>query len=84
MNWVRPRRDRLQLESRLYEELRNKVLRRDDWGCQSCGTMSNLEVHHKESRSHSGDDSQQNLITVCTRCHSAIHNGCQPPLSKRC
>jgi hypothetical protein len=27
---------------------------RDSWRCQSCGTMSNLEVHHKQFRSHSG------------------------------
>jgi 5-methylcytosine-specific restriction endonuclease McrA len=84
VNWVRPKRDRLRLGSRLYEERRNQVLRRDGWRCQSCGTMSNLEVHHEEFRSHSGDDSQQNLITLCTSCHSAIHDGCEPPFAKRC
>jgi len=36
-----------------YESLRQQILRRDGWRCQSCGTMSNLEVHHKEFRSHS-------------------------------
>jgi hypothetical protein len=30
-----------------------KRLRRDDWRCQSCAAMSNLEVHHREFRSHS-------------------------------
>ena len=33
-----------------YETLRLQVLRRDGWRCQSCGTMSNLEVHHKQFR----------------------------------
>jgi 5-methylcytosine-specific restriction endonuclease McrA len=56
-----------------YESLRQQVLRRDRWRCQSCGTMVNLEVHHKEFRSHSGDDSQQNLITLCSACHSTVH-----------
>ncbi len=37
-----------------YEGLRQQILRRDGWRCQSCGTMSNLEVHHREFRSHSG------------------------------
>ena len=46
-----------------YESLRQQVLRRDGWRCQLCGTMSNLEVHHKEFRSHAGDDSEENLIT---------------------
>ena len=48
--------------SRFYEQLRNQVLRRDSWRCQSCGTMSNFEVHHKEFRSQSGDDSEQNWL----------------------
>ena len=39
-----------------YENLRQQILRRDGWRCQSCGTMSNLEVHHREFRSHSGSD----------------------------
>jgi 5-methylcytosine-specific restriction endonuclease McrA len=36
--------------------------------------MSNLEVHHKEFRSQSGDDSEQNLITLCAVCHDAVHH----------
>jgi len=57
-----------------YESVRNQVLRRDGWRCQSCGTMSNLEVHHKEFRSHSGEDSEENLITLCTACHARVHH----------
>jgi 5-methylcytosine-specific restriction endonuclease McrA len=56
-----------------YEVLRQQILRRDDWRCQSCGTMTNLEVHHKEFRSHSGADSGENLITLCTACHTRVH-----------
>jgi 5-methylcytosine-specific restriction endonuclease McrA len=58
-----------------YEILRQQVLRRDNWRCQFCGTMSNLEVHHKQFRSHSGVDSEKNLITLCAECHAAIHRG---------
>jgi 5-methylcytosine-specific restriction endonuclease McrA len=56
-----------------YKSLRWQVLRRDSWRCQSCGTMSNLEVHHKQFRSHSGNDSEENLITLCTACHYETH-----------
>ena len=73
MNQVRPKQPRLRLNSELYEQLRDEVLRRDGWRCQSCGTMSTLELHHKEFRSHSGDDSEQNLITVCRKCHQLVH-----------
>jgi 5-methylcytosine-specific restriction endonuclease McrA len=66
MKSARQNRKCLRLDPDLYEELRNQVLPRDSWRCQSCGTISNLEVHHKEFRSHSGDDASQNLITLCT------------------
>jgi 5-methylcytosine-specific restriction endonuclease McrA len=33
--------------------------------------MSNLEVYHKEFRSHSGHDSEENLVTLCTQCDLA-------------
>jgi len=65
----------LRLDPVSYEALRQQVLRRDGWRCQSCGAMSSLEVHHKEFRTQSGDDSELNLITLCTRCHGAIHCG---------
>jgi ATP-dependent DNA helicase RecQ len=74
MRPVRPGPPRLRLDSISYEGLRQQVLRRDGWRCQSCGTMSNLEVHHKKFRSHSGDDSEENLITLCVCCHGETHS----------
>jgi ATP-dependent DNA helicase RecQ len=56
-----------------YESLRQQILRRDGWRCQSWGTMSNLEVHHRKFRSHSGADSEENLITLCAGCHARAH-----------
>jgi ATP-dependent DNA helicase RecQ len=63
----------LRLDPVPYETLRQQILRRDGWRCQSCGAMSNLEVHHREFRSHSGADSEENLITLCTACHARMH-----------
>jgi 5-methylcytosine-specific restriction endonuclease McrA len=73
MSSIRPKPVGLRLDPVEYESLRQQVLRRDRWRCQSCGTMVNLEVHHKEFRSHSGHDSEENLITLCTQCHAGIH-----------
>jgi len=64
---------RLRLDPSSYESLRQQVLRRDGWRCQSCGTMSNLEVHHREFHSHSGADAEENLITLCAECHATAH-----------
>jgi 5-methylcytosine-specific restriction endonuclease McrA len=71
---IRPKAARLRLDPLSHESLRQQILHRDGWRCQSCGTMSNLEVHHREFRSHSGDDSEENLITLCTACHAAVHS----------
>lgn len=38
----------------------------------SGGTMSNLEVYHREFRSHSGADSEENLIALCAACHARL------------
>ena len=63
----------IRLDEREHEKLREKVLRRDGWRCQFCGSMTNLEVHHQQFRSHSGPDHEDNLITLCNSCHRAEH-----------
>ncbi len=73
MSEIGSRLARLRLDSIAYESLRQQVLRRDGWRCQFCGAMAGLEVHHKQFRSHSGCDSEENLITLCTQCHICIH-----------
>ena len=73
MTRIRPKHARLRLDHEQYDILRNQVLHRDGWRCQSCGTRSNLEIHYSKFRSHSGDDSEQNLITLCATCHAGVH-----------
>ena len=68
-----PKQPRARLDPISYDLLRHQVLRRDNWRCQFCGTSSNLEVHHQIFRSHSGHDSENNLITLCTVCHDSLH-----------
>jgi 5-methylcytosine-specific restriction endonuclease McrA len=75
VNTIRRKVVRLRLDPNAYENLRENVLHRDGWRCQACRAMSNLEVHHQQFRSHSGDDSELNLITLCRTCHSQAHRG---------
>jgi hypothetical protein len=74
------KRPRVRLEAATYARLHQQVLRRDGWKCQRCGATSNLELHHQQLRSHGGEDSEQNLITLCSDCHSYLHAGGQRPL----
>jgi 5-methylcytosine-specific restriction endonuclease McrA len=74
MTMIRSKVGRLRLDFLSYESLRQQILRRDRWRCQACGATSTLEVHHREFRSHSGSDSEENLITLCAACHARVHH----------
>lgn len=57
--------------------VRQYVLKRDNYTCQCCGKHKEgvkLHVHHKETRK-SGGNSPGNLITLCEDCHKAVHAG---------
>ena len=71
---IRPKDSPSRLDPLSYESLRQEILRRDGWRCQSCGTMSSLEVHHRKFRGRSGADSGDNLITLCSACHTEVHH----------
>jgi 5-methylcytosine-specific restriction endonuclease McrA len=73
MTPIFPKDPRIRLSPEAYAELKLVVLNRDGWRCQNCGSFQNLEVHHKQFRSHSGEDSLHNLIALCSKCHSGVH-----------
>lgn len=60
--------------------VRQYVLKRDNYTCQNCGAHSTqkapvkLHVHHIESRKVGGN-APNNLITLCPHCHNALHAG---------
>ena len=74
MERLRQKRPRLVLERREYSALRNRILDRDGWKCQSCGSSLNLQIHHLIPRSKLGPDASENLITLCNNCHTHYHN----------
>jgi 5-methylcytosine-specific restriction protein A len=62
----------------------NHILRRDNYTCQECGEFhaeynengipmptsdGRLEIHHIVAVRDGGDDSPQNLVTLCKVCH---------------
>jgi 5-methylcytosine-specific restriction endonuclease McrA len=73
MQELRQKRPRLKLDPEEYNSLRNRVLERDGWRCQSCGSSKDLHVHHLNKRSELGDDALDNLITLCASCHRQRH-----------
>ena len=73
MKQIPAKSPRLRLDADAYRELHRRILERDGWRCQVCGSMQNLQVHHLRFRSQSGGDEEQNLITMCAECHELEH-----------
>ncbi len=68
---LRPKRPRLRLDPEPYRRLHRQVLERDGC-CQRCGRLADLQVHHIHPRSRLGGDAEENLITLCARCHQEV------------
>lgn len=56
-----------------YFDERYFVFARDNYTCQCCGKSKDkiLQTHHIVYRSNGGTDRVDNLITVCTSCHTS-------------
>jgi len=64
------------------DPVRVAVLRRDAYQCQHCTWHIDewnkadpriLELHHKKHHADGGDNTAENLITLCNICHDEIH-----------
>ncbi len=74
-NPTQTRRD-YQKSDRLDENLRIATLMRDGYQCQHCFSQNTrLEAHHIIYTSQGGKDTLNNLITLCTKCHTGVHQG---------
>jgi hypothetical protein len=61
-----------------FNNVKAYVLHRDSHKCQLCGGRSKeprLNVHHIVQRSQGGSDRPNNLITLCKKCHTKLHEG---------
>jgi 5-methylcytosine-specific restriction endonuclease McrA len=70
---LRQKRPRFALSREEYDRLRMRVLERDRWKCQRCGSSVNLQVHHLQYRGRLGPDALENLISLCSDCHDDEH-----------
>ncbi len=52
-----------------------RVLAQDNHRCQNCRRTLHLQVHHVEWRVDGGKTEEDLLASLCTRCHSMIHQG---------
>jgi 5-methylcytosine-specific restriction endonuclease McrA len=57
------------------ENFRAKVLWRDGYTCQHCGSKEKLNAHHILPKINGGTDTPKNGITLCKKCHLSLHSG---------
>lgn len=62
-----------------WDRLARQTKERDNWTCQHCGKQggplgsAELHAHHRIPRSEGGDDTLDNLVTLCHSCHEDVH-----------
>lgn len=62
-----------------WDTRRKAVYQRDNYQCQHCGQRggaygnAELHAHHIVPKSSGGSHQLNNLITLCSHCHSAVH-----------
>lgn len=63
-------------DSKGFYNVKQAVLSRDNYTCQSCDKKSGkLEVHHIVFKSKGGSNRMDNLVVLCEDCHKKIHSG---------
>ena len=65
---------RTKLDADKYGRLCTAVFTRDKYRCRKCGRIAPLHAHHIVRRSSGGDDSLDNLVSLCFECHRALHD----------
>ena len=59
-----------------WDELRERVYKRDEYRCQNCGISNvKLHCHHIVPLNKGGTNNLSNLITLCEDCHAKVHPG---------
>lgn len=56
-----------------WKKIQIKIIERDG-KCLKCGNTENLHVHHVIPYSKTKDNSEENLVTLCIKCHKTEEN----------
>ena len=72
--------------SKEWRLVRRKRLELDNYTCVVCGSKSRLAVHHINHASFFKEQRLDinNLVTLCTSCHSRFHNDFKYGYRKKC
>ena len=69
-------------DRKIPDEVRTEVLERDKYRCVRCGWHQgkwdpadprHLELHHKKHHAKGGENTAENLLSLCNKCHDKVH-----------
>ena len=69
-NW---KRDKYLYSSREWKNIRSNILGRDSKKCIICEVTENLHIHHKQRYKDGGENTEENLVTLCNKHHHQLH-----------
>ena len=67
--------ENIRKERTKFQTVRKKVLERDNYKCQVCGSSGQMEVDHIVSLANKGINEPSNCITLCKKHHSMKTKG---------
>ncbi len=59
------------------KKLKYKICKLRDNTCEFCKerfSLTSLDLHHRLRKSQGGGDEQWNLVVLCRKCHTKVHN----------
>lgn len=71
--WCEMARNGNTMNAGISREMRKAVYKRDGWRCVVCDATEGLQIHHIKPRGKGGANHPMNLVTLCWRCHAAVH-----------
>lgn len=71
--WCDMARNGNTMNAGISREMRKAVYKRDGWRCAVCDATEGLQIHHIKPRGKGGANHPMNLVTLCWRCHAAVH-----------
>ena len=62
------------LDDEHWAKTRKKIMARDGYRCQICGSKRDLQVHHLTYK-NIGQETDEQLVCLCRQCHFGLHEG---------
>lgn len=62
------------LESPYWKNIKKEIYSTRECSCESCGSIGNLELHHKTYKYLGTEDEKKYLYILCRDCHQLVHD----------